>query len=102
MSSAAGSVGRGTPEWDRLELAARRLLQEHQACRRRAESAEARIAQLEAALQRLSSGTLDPLELQGRLQRAESQNEALRVRLQEAEAHVQRILAKLEFAEEER
>jgi chromosome segregation ATPase len=90
------------PELDRLELAVRRLLEANDALRRRAQAAEGRIADLEGAVRDLASGGLDPVQLTGRVESLESQNQALRQRVQTAQQSVQRILARLQFAEEER
>jgi predicted RNase H-like nuclease (RuvC/YqgF family) len=90
------------PELDRLELAVRRLLEAHDALRRRAESAEARVSELEAAVRDLASGSLDPLALSGQVDAMEAENRALRERLDSAQHTVQRILNRLQFVEEER
>ncbi len=102
MSSVAGDPGRGAPEWDRLELATRRLLKEHESFRRRAEKAERRVDELEGTLKGVSQGSIDPVVLQSRLRTTESENRALRQRLQETEGRVRRILSRLEFVEENR
>lgn len=101
MSSAARKGASAGPSWDRLELAARRLIQEHAATRRRLADAERRVGELERTLSEVSQGTLDPVALHDRLERASAQNEALRGRLAEAETRVQRILLRLQFLEEE-
>lgn len=86
--------------WERLELAARRLMQEHTALRRRLSDAERRVAELERALEQVSGGDIDPVALQTRLGEATTENEALRERLAEAQARVQRLLARLQFLHE--
>jgi hypothetical protein len=89
-------------ELDRLELAVRRLLEAHDALKRRAEVADARVAELEAAVRDLASGGLDPLALRGRVTALEAENRALLERLGTAQQTVQRMLQRLQFVEEER
>lgn len=89
-------------EWDRLELAVRRLLDEYAACRRRAEAAERRVAELEAALHQVAGGAVDPLALNERLATLEAENRALTERLERARLGVGRLVARLQFMEEDR
>jgi seryl-tRNA synthetase len=91
-----------TPELDRLELTVQRLLQAHDALRRRAEAAEARVRELERAVQDVSTGRVNPVELAEDARRLEDQNAALRARLDAAYRAVHRISARLQFVEEER
>jgi hypothetical protein len=105
MASNGGAdvdTGLRLEEFDRLELALRRLFDALEAQRRRAQQGEARIRELEAALQGVSTGTLDPMELGERVRELEVENRALRVRVHDAEALVQRIQARLQFMEDER
>jgi FtsZ-binding cell division protein ZapB len=90
------------PELDRLELAIRRLLETNDSLRRRAQAAENKVAELEAAVRDLASGGLDPVKLTGRVESLESQNRMLRERMGTAQETVQRMLARLHFAGEER
>jgi chromosome segregation ATPase len=90
------------PELDRLELTVRRLLESHDAWRQRAERAESRIAELEAAVQDLSTGSLDPVAMAGEVRSLDAQNRELRTRLEAARQAVQRMLSRLQFVEEER
>jgi hypothetical protein len=90
------------PELDRLELKIRRLLEAHDAWRQRAERAEARVVELEAAVREVSAGRLDPVALVDEVRLLEERNGALRVRLGQAHEVVQRMLARLQFVEEER
>jgi predicted RNase H-like nuclease (RuvC/YqgF family) len=103
-SSGGARIPRVTPpaEWDRLELAVRRLLDEHATCRRRAEAAERRAAELEAALQQVTGGAVDPLEMNARIEALEAENRALRERLEQARRAVGRLLARLDFLEADR
>lgn len=86
-------------EWDTLELAVRRLLETHDALRRRAQSAENRVRELESALGRVSSGALDPLALSERATSLEAENHDLLERLTRANTVVERIAARLNFLE---
>jgi CRP-like cAMP-binding protein len=90
------------PEWDRLELTVRRLMDDHDAWRRRAEAAERRVRELEAALAQVASGQLDPLALSERASTVERENRELAERLGRARETVQRIMARLHFAEDDR
>lgn len=89
-------------EWDALELSVRRLLEAHDAVRRRAQAAEARVRELEATVGSISSGALDPLELSERASALERENRELLERLGRASAVVERIAARLNFLEAER
>ena len=102
MSSDAAEAGAdGVPaEWDELELVVRRLLDQHAQWRRRAAEAEARVRELEKALDDYSSGRVNPLELGERLERLEAENRDLRERLESARGSVDRILGRLQFMEE--
>lgn len=104
MPSAGGERApqRRPPEWDRLELAVRRLLDDHQGYRRRARAAEQRVQELEGTLSALTEGRLDPLVLEQRIAALEGENRALQDRLDRARAQLQRMMARLQFLEEER
>ncbi len=102
MSSAARPRPGFPTEWDTLELAIRRLLDDYHTVRLRAEAAEHRIRELEAALAQLGSGDVDPLALQARSRELEAENRALQARLDEAADRVRRLLARTSFLEEER
>jgi hypothetical protein len=90
------------PELDRLELKIRGLVDAHDGWRTRALRAEARAAELEQAVRELSSGGLDPVALSDEVQALNERNRALTDRMQRARDAVQRMLARLQFAEEER
>lgn len=89
-------------ELDRLELALRRLFDAHAEQRRRAAEAEARAGELQAALDGVRTGALDPRELGARVRDLEAENRMLRERIRSAEAVVQRIQSRLQLLEEER
>lgn len=90
------------PEWDRLELTIRRLVDDHEAWRRRAQSAELRVRELEAALEEFSSGGVDPMALTERVRHYEEENRAMARRLEQAREVVERIQSRLQFLEEDR
>jgi predicted RNase H-like nuclease (RuvC/YqgF family) len=104
MSNVEGEVAHSVPfaEWDRLELTVRRLVDDHEAWRRRAQSAEQRVRDLESALEEFSSGTVDPLSLTERVRAYEEENRALARRLEQAREVVERIQSRLQFLEEDR
>ena len=91
-----------TAELDRLELTLRRLLDAHDQWRKRAQAAEARAAELESTLEQVSSGSIDPIALADAVRVLEERNRVLRTRMDEAHAAVERMRARLQFAEEER
>lgn len=86
-------------EWRRLEAAVRSLLDEHEVLRRRAATTERRIVEIEAALDLLSSGRVDPVELTDQLREAERENRLLTERIDHARLVVDRIQARLHFLE---
>lgn len=104
MNTASSDVAEGThrPDWTRLQSAVRRLLQEWESWRARTEVAEARVAELEAALRDVSSGALDPVALSARVQALEQENRFLARRLDRARESVKRINARLQFLDEDR
>jgi chromosome segregation ATPase len=93
---------RTPPELDRLELKVRRLLEAHDTWRQRAEAAEARIRDLETTIRELGAGRLDPLALADEVRSLDERNRALRERMEKAGEMVQRMLARLQFAQEDR
>jgi len=88
------------PEWDRAERAVRRLLEDRDAWQRRATLAENRVRELEGALRDVSAGTLDPLQLSRHAQMLETENRRLLERLSQARETVERIIDRIDFAEE--
>ena len=100
-SDAAEASDLSLPEWDQLELAVRRLLEDHDALLQRVAAAEDRTTELELALRNVSAGELDPVTLAERARALESENQDLLDRLNRARESVQRILGRLRFVEEE-
>jgi hypothetical protein len=90
------------PSWDHLELTVRRLMDDHEAWRRRALAAENRVRELESALSEVSSGRLDPVAVSARAQTLERENRVLTRRMSSARDAVERILNRIQFVEEER
>lgn len=89
-------------EWSELELAVRRMLDEYGAMKVRLERAEARCTELEGALQNFSSGSVDPVDVQKRVELLTRENQELRRRLGQAHERVTRVMDRLRFAEESR
>lgn len=90
------------PDWDRVERGVRRALDDRDVWRRRAQLAETRVRELEAALRDVSSGNLDPMQLSEQARDLERENRMLLDRLGKARETVDRILGRLNFAQEER
>lgn len=99
---AESTAARNEPDWARLQNAVRRLIQEWESWRTRTQVAEARVAELEAALRDVSSGALDPVALSARVQALEQENRFLARRLDRARESVKRINARLQFLDEDR
>lgn len=89
------------PELDHLELTIRRLIEAHDKWRDRAAAAEARIRELETAVQELSAGRLDPVALAEDVRTLHDRNASLEDRLTRAHAAVERMMARLQFTAEE-
>lgn len=99
--SDAGAERRNTrpPEWDRLELSVRRLLDDYDRVRRRAHAAERRIEALETTLREVTGGVLDPAEMSRRIEVLEAENRDLQERLAQARERVGRLVDRLRFLE---
>lgn len=89
-------------EWSELELAVRRMLDEYDGMKARVERAEARCVELESALQNFSSGSVDPVDVQKRVEMLARENQELRRRLGQAHERVTRVMDRLRFTEESR
>jgi len=103
MSTTRSAASRAAElsDWDRLELAVRRLLEYQEALLQRVQAGEKRIHELEAGIAEVTAGRLDPVALSERAAALERENRALEERLGQAREAVQRILSRLRFAEEE-
>ena len=99
MSNPGSDTSSRNAQWDRLELAVRRLLDERAAAAQRFHDAERRVQELEKALDRFSGKGLDPMELSARVEELAAENGKLRSRLERAQEHVQRIMQRLHFLE---
>src|SRR5687768_9786456 len=84
-------------ELEQLTVLVRRLLQEWEEFRTRAEAAESRARELEAALRDVASGGIDPVALTQRVQSLEQENRFLARRLDSARVTAKRISARLQF-----
>ncbi len=102
MSNVASGRPGLPPELDGLELAVRRLLEDHQGLRRRVAAAERRARELDATLTKLRASSDDPLALRQRIEELEGLNRALQARLDEGAERVRRLLARTHFLEEEK
>jgi len=100
--SARKPSSNAAPELDRLESTVQRLLLAHDALKRRAEAAEARVRELERAVQDVSTGRVNPVDLAKDARRLEEQNADLRARIDQAQQAIRRLLTRLQFVEEER
>lgn len=103
MSNDAAERANGAlpEEYARLESSVRRLLDELAGCRRRAEAAEAKVAEAAKTLREMSDGALDPMKLREGLRTLEGENEELRRRMVEAQDRVRRLVARFDFLREE-
>ena len=90
------------PGLNHLEAVVRRMMDDHEALRRRALAAEKRVRELESALAEVSTGRLDPLEVSARAQSLERENRLLSRRMNSARETVERILSRIQFVEEDR
>lgn len=89
-------------ELDRLELLIRRMLESHNRLLRRVEAAEARVRELELALQNVSGGRIDPVSLEAEARTLQERNRKLEERLARARAVTQRMAGRLQFSAEDR
>lgn len=90
-----------TPEWRRLENAVGRLSSDRSAWRERALASEERVRELESALRDVSAGKLDPVALSERSRELEAENRVLSKKVEDARETVERIMARLQFTQEE-
>jgi hypothetical protein len=77
-------------------------MDEHEALRKRALAAERRIGELEAALEDVSTGRIDPVAVSARARSLESENRRLARQMTQARGMVERILGRIQFAEDDR
>ena len=101
MESSSARKPQRLPELDQLEQTVRRLLEAHESLRRRAETAEQRVRELERAVQDVAAGRIDPVAMAEEGRRLETENQVLRTRLEAARETAQRIAGRLQFVEEE-
>ena len=101
MSNGAVEPFGKSAAWRRLENLVRRMVADRGAWRERALAAEERIGELESALRDVSAGKLDPVALSERTQKLEAENRVLSDRVTRARETVERIMARLQFTQEE-
>jgi predicted RNase H-like nuclease (RuvC/YqgF family) len=101
VSSVAPEPLESSPAWHRLEEAVRRITTDRSAWRDRALAAEDRVRELESALRDVAAGKLDPVALSARSRQLEAENRSLNQRLDQARETVDRIMARLQFTQEE-
>ncbi len=89
-------------EYVQLERAVHTLMDHHAAWQRRARTAERKVAELQATVKRLSSGGLDPMELQRRADALADENARLKERMAQAHDRVRKLVDRFEFLKEER
>ena len=89
------------PEWAQLQSGVRGVLRELKSWRERAASAEQRVRELERTLQDVSTGALDPQQLNDAVGELREENEGLRSRLDEAGERVRALLARIDFIADE-
>jgi predicted nuclease with TOPRIM domain len=85
---------------DRLARAVEEAIQEIEDLRIRLTQAEARVGESDELLREFVGGKQDPAGLARRLTLLEAENEALRARIEEGKAGVERVLAKIQFMED--
>jgi hypothetical protein len=101
MSSGGAEPFGKSAAWRRLEEAVQRMAADRGAWRERALAAEERIGELESALRDVSAGRLNPVALAERSRELEAENRALGDRVDRARETVERIMARLQFTQEE-
>ena len=102
MSSGAPRSRVALPaEWAQLQGAVRGLLRELKSWQERAGAAERRVRELERTLKDVSTGTLDPQQLNDAVGELRHENEDLRGRLDEAGERVRALLSRIDFLADE-
>ena len=85
-----------------LEAAVSRTLGEIKELRRRAAEATERSAELERLLASFQSGAESPGRMKERLEGLETENRELRARMTQARETVERLLARIQFLEDQK
>lgn len=101
MSESAGSEAMERQALSQMEGAVGRVLDEMTRLRERTRRAETRVRDVEALLRRFTRGDDDPAQLQRRVSDLQSENEDLRVRIEEGREAVERLIARIRFLEEQ-
>ena len=100
-----GALRDGGPErqgLSTLEAAINRTVQELKQLRKRVDDAAQRSAELEALLARFQSGSESPERMKERLERLEQENRELRSRIGQGRETVERLLARIQFLEDQK
>lgn len=102
--TADSGVGPGGPPrppgLDRLAESVAEAIKEIETLRARLAQAEARVGESDELLREFVGGKQDPAALSRRLSRLEEENQALRKRIEEGRASVERVLSKIQFMED--
>lgn len=85
-----------------LDAAVGRTIDELRRLRQQATAATQRSAELEALLATFQSGTDSPEQMKERLDRAEAENADLRIRIAQGLETVERLLARIQFLEDQK
>jgi len=99
VSPPEGSEGRPDDAFTRLEASVGQLIDRLAAVRGRAETAEARSAELAQLVQRFTGNEEEAGRLMTRLKRLEDENAELRDRLEAGREGVERMIARIRFLE---
>ena len=103
MSNAAGKKkAKGSQGFDALDKAVARTLKELKSFRRRALDAEQRSAELTELLKGFKSGKETVGGMKQRLTRLEKENKDLRSRVGQGREAVERMLARIDFLEDQK
>ena len=85
-----------------LEAAVSRTVEELRELRKRTADAVRRSDELQALLERFQTGSESPERMKERLERLESENRDLRARIAQGRDGVERLLARIQFLEDQK
>jgi predicted RNase H-like nuclease (RuvC/YqgF family) len=98
-NGAAKDTTQGLPA---LEAAINRAVEELKQLRKRTADAAQRSAELEALLVSFQSGSESPERMKERLEHLEAENRDLRARITQGRESVERLLARIQFLEDQK
>jgi predicted RNase H-like nuclease (RuvC/YqgF family) len=101
-NGAARDAGQDRQGLSALEAAVNRTVEELKQLRKRAAEAAERTAELEALLQSFQSGAVSPERMNERLELLEVENRDLRTRIVQGRESVERLLARIQFLEDQK